>query len=128
MKRIETAVGLQILSNRSVSAVTLPLAEAKKIEGVRAVFGEKYPDPVRVVTVGPNNPMDARGGDSVEFCGGTHVPRTGEIGYFKIVEQTAVAKGIRRVTAVTGRRAMDTLGTMSAVVDDLIGRFNCKPG
>ena len=71
----------------------MPLEEARAIDGVRAVFGEVYPDPVRVVTIG--------GDTSVEFCGGTHVENTAVAQAFAIIEETAVAKGIRRITAVT---------------------------
>ena len=85
----------------------MPLAKAKKLPGVRAVFGEKYPDPVRVVMIGAETPEKATLDNSVEFCGGTHLPRTGQAGYFKIVVQEGVAKGVRRVTAVTGRAAVD---------------------
>ena len=86
----------------------MPLAKAKEIPGVRAVFGEKYPDPVRVVMIGADSPEKAITLDnSVEFCGGTHMPRTGLIGYFKIVSQEGVAKGVRRITAVTGQPAYD---------------------
>ena len=104
----------------------MPLAEAKKVPGVRAVFGEKYPDPVRVLMIGAENPGDVTHDNSVEFCGGTHVPRTGTIGYFKIVSQEGVAKGVRRITAVTGRGSLAQLQKISTVVDDLTGRFNCK--
>lgn len=71
----------------------MPLEDAKKVDGVRAVFGEVYPDPVRVVSVGSDT--------SVEFCGGTHVANTNEAEAFVLVEETAVAKGIRRITGVT---------------------------
>ena len=92
-----------------MTAVIMPLAEAKKLPGVRAVFGEKYPDPVRVVLIGAEKP--GRGDaatTSVEFCGGTHLTHTGQAGFFKIVGQEGVAKGVRRVTAVTGRAPSST--------------------
>ncbi len=76
-----------------VTATVMPLDEAKAIEGVRAVFGEVYPDPVRVVQVGDDC--------SIEFCGGTHVSNTAEAEAIILVEETAVAKGIRRITGVT---------------------------
>ena len=63
---------------------------------------------------------------SVEFCGGTHLTRTGQAGFFKIVCQENVAKGVRRVTAVTGQRAFDHVQEMSDILDDLTGRFNCS--
>ncbi|MCZ2342278.1 MAG: alanine--tRNA ligase [Bacteroidales bacterium] len=126
LRAIEQRVNTLISRDQPVTARTMPLTEAKAIPGVRAMFGEKYPDPVRVVLVGPDTPEQAAHDDSVEFCGGTHVPRTGLIGYFKIIEQGGVAKGIRRVTAVTGRKALETLGQISAVVEDLSARFNCK--
>jgi alanyl-tRNA synthetase len=79
----------------------MPLKEAKTIDGVRAVFGEVYPDPVRVVSIGDET--------SVEFCGGTHIDNTAEAEAFCLVEETAVAKGIRRVTAVTKQAARRAL-------------------
>src|SRR5258708_17072349 len=105
----------------------MPLAEAKKIPGVRAVFGEKYPDPVRVLMIGVEDPKDATPAHSVEFCGGTHVSRTGQIGFFKIISQEPVSKGVRRVAAVAGREAVAYVQRQSAVLDGLSGRFNCKP-
>ena len=78
---------------KEVTAEIVPLDKAKKIDGVRAVFGEVYPDPVRVVSVA--------GHTSVEFCGGTHLSNTAEAEAFALIEETAVAKGIRRITAVT---------------------------
>src|SRR5207248_5183325 len=102
---IERLVNEKIYSDLPVTPITMPLTEAKKLPGVRAVFGEKYPDPVRVLLIGAEKPEDATADASVEFCGGTHVPQTGPIGYFKIVSQESVAKGVRRVTAVTGRVA-----------------------
>src|SRR5580704_9240187 len=105
----------------------MSLAEAKKIPGVRAVFGEKYPDPVRVLMIGAGKPEEATLETSVEFCGGTHLNHTGQAGFFKIVSQENVAKGVRRVTAVTGRKAVETVQQLSSVVGDLSGRLNCKP-
>jgi len=126
-RQIEAFVNTQISQDRPVIAVTMPLADAKKIHGVRAVFGEKYPDPVRVVLIGPTTAEEANLDDSVEFCGGTHMPRTGAIGYFRIVTQEPVAKGIRRVTGVTGRVANETLQQTFSVVDELTAKFQCKP-
>ncbi|MBK8270250.1 MAG: hypothetical protein IPK83_18930 [Planctomycetes bacterium] len=87
-------------------------SQARHINTLRAVFGEKYPEKVRVVSVGaPINemladPKNAKWmGYSVEFCGGTHVKRTSEIGRFRLVEESAVSKGVRRVVGVTGEHA-----------------------
>jgi len=124
---VERIVNERIYSDLPVSAAYRPLAEAKNIPGVRAVFGEKYPDPVRVLCVGVDRPENATAEDSVEFCGGTHLARTGEAGFFKIVGQEAVGKGVRRVTAVTGRGAVAVVQQMAGVVDELVGRFRCKP-
>ena len=88
-----------VANGEAVTSQVIPLEEAKKISGVRAVFGEVYPDPVRVVSVGDET--------SVEFCGGTHLSNTAEAKSFIIVEETAVAKGIRRITAVTGSAAVE---------------------
>jgi alanyl-tRNA synthetase len=93
LREVEELCQQAIQQSLNVTSQTLPLEEAKAIDGVRAVFGEVYPDPVRVVSVGNDT--------SVEFCGGTHVANTKEAEAFAVVEETAVAKGIRRITAVT---------------------------
>lgn len=96
-----------------VTAQTLPLQEAKAIEGVRAMFGETYPDPVRVVSIG--NSL------STEFCGGTHLENTAEAEAFVLVEETGVAKGIRRITAVTkdaAKRALVEGDKLRALVEE----------
>jgi len=101
-----------IRQNCTVYAQDVPLAIAREIEGVRAVFGETYPDPVRVVSVGvevddilknPKNPDWNK--VSIEFCGGTHVKTTGDIKDLVILEESGIAKGIRRMIAVTGNDA-----------------------
>jgi alanyl-tRNA synthetase len=116
MERIESIVREQIREDLPVCADTAPLALAKRINGLRAVFGETYPDPVRVVSVGA--PIGALlsepeaeqwRGLSIEFCGGTHVETTGEIGGFAVVEESAVSKGVRRVVALTGMPARAAL-------------------
>ena len=93
LKQVEQICQKVVAAKLDVTDQIMPLEEAKKLNGVRAVFGEVYPDPVRVVKVGIDT--------SVEFCGGTHISNTEEAGNFVIVEETAVAKGIRRITAVT---------------------------
>jgi alanyl-tRNA synthetase len=125
--QVERLVNEKIYADLPVRAVTLPLAEAKNIPGVRAVFGEKYPDPVRVLLIGVERPEAVTLENSVEFCGGTHLAHTGQAGFFKIVGQEPVAKGVRRVTAVTGRGAVATVQQMSSIVDELAARLNCKP-
>lgn len=125
--RIEQLVNERIYADLPVTPVTMPLTQAKKIPGVRAVFGEKYPDPVRVLLIGPSRPEEATLEHSVEFCGGTHLNHTGQAGFFKIVSQEAVGKGVRRITAITGREAVAAVQRLSTVVDDLVSRFNCKP-
>ena len=90
-----------IAEEQQVTANVMPLDDAKAIDGVRAVFGEVYPDPVRVVSVG--------GDTSIEFCGGTHVSNTAEAEAFALVEETAVAKGIRRISAVTKAAAKEAI-------------------
>lgn len=97
-----------------VYAKDMPLAEAYKIPGLRAVFGEAYPDPVRVVSLGyplediAKNVEDSKWRQtSIEFCGGTHVAKTDDIKDFVIIEESSIAKGIRRIVAVTGHDAHD---------------------
>lgn len=93
LRKTEAICQKVVADSLPVTAKTMPLAEAQEINGVRAVFGEVYPDPVRVVSVGDDT--------SIEFCGGTHVSNTAEAEAFVLVEETAVAKGIRRISAVT---------------------------
>ena len=126
LHEVEEYVNVQIIRDKPVTAITMPLAEAKKIPGVRAVFGEKYPDPVRVVMIGAESPEHVSHDDSVEFCGGTHMPRISAIGYFKIVSQDGVAKGVRRITATTGRHSLELLQKITTVADELSSRFNCR--
>jgi len=125
LRDIERRVNRQVAIDLPVTAIEMPLAKAKELPGVRAVFGEKYPDPVRVVMIGAESPDKVHSDNSTEFCGGTHMPRTGLIGFFKIVAQEGVAKGIRRITAITGKPAYDDIQNRSAVVDELAGTFQC---
>jgi alanyl-tRNA synthetase len=101
-----------IRQNLEVYASDVPLLTARQIVGVRAVFGETYPDPVRVVSVGvPIEDLlrDVKNKDwekvSIEFCGGTHVQKTSDIKDLIILEESGIAKGIRRIVAVTGEDA-----------------------
>jgi alanyl-tRNA synthetase len=115
--QVERLVNEKIYSDLPVSASIMPLAEAQKLSGVRAMFGEKYPDPVRVVAVGTADPRQSAGLEhSIEFCGGTHLTSTGQAGFFKIIGEEAVAKGVRRVTAVTGRAAVEHIQKMESEV------------
>src|SRR5439155_2196621 len=82
-------------------------------------FGDKYGDVVRVVDIGD--------GFSREFCGGTHLNHTGQAGFFKIVSEEGVAKGVRRLTCVTARAAVAAVQKEDAILADLTGRFRCKP-
>ncbi|KAJ7045355.1 tRNA synthetases class II (A)-domain-containing protein [Mycena alexandri] len=111
-----------IRKNVKVHSKELDLETAQKIPGLRAVFGESYPDPVRVVTL--EYDIDEIASDisnpkwrntSVEFCGGTHVAKTGDIKDFVIVEESGIAKGIRRITAVTGHEAQDVTRVAQAL-------------
>jgi len=111
LAEVERLVNERVLADEPVEEKVLPLAEARKIPGVRAVFGEKYPDPVRVIVMGR-----AGGAMNAEFCGGTHLERTGQVGPFKIVAEESVAKGIRRITALTGRGAVRHIQETDAIV------------
>jgi alanyl-tRNA synthetase len=105
LRRVEQLVNGEILQNTPTRAQIMPIEEAKK-SGAAMLFDEKYGDEVRVLDIG----------FSREFCGGTHVERTGDIGVFKISSQGGVAAGIRRVEAVTGEGA---LAWVQKIEDDL---------
>lgn len=112
LEKVEAKSTEYIRQNCAVYSQEVPLATAQQISGVRAVFGETYPDPVRVVSVGVeleeilSNVKDPRWHEvSIEFCGGTHVQKTGDIKDLIILEESGIAKGIRRIIAVTGEDA-----------------------
>jgi len=103
---LEKEVNERIRANSEVTTRLLPIDEAKAA-GAMAMFGEKYDDEVRVLSMGGET--ENKKPFSIELCGGTHVRRTGDIGLFKIVEETSLAAGIRRVEAVTGMGALEYL-------------------
>lgn len=102
--QVEALVNEEILKGETVEIREMPIDEAKKL-GAMALFGEKYGDIVRVVKAGSF---------STELCGGTHVPNTGRIGLFRIISETSVAAGVRRIEAVTGDRIIDMLNHYEA--------------
>ena len=97
IRQVEQMVNREIMRNTEVSTQLMSMDQAKQ-QGAMALFGEKYGDEVRVLTMG--------GDFSVELCGGTHVERTGDIGLIKITSESSVASGVRRIEAVTGKTAL----------------------
>ena len=121
---IETQVNQVILEN--AEAGTKLMAPDAAIEaGAMALFGEKYGDEVRVLSLG-NVPEGEEHPYSVELCGGTHVTRTGDIGLFKITSEAAVASGIRRIEAVTGEAARAYLETQAGYAKDVSSALKIK--
>ncbi len=124
LARIEDIANQAILDNTPVTTQLMAADEAMK-SGARALFGEKYGDVVRVVSMGLRHPEDGGEADphgpafSVELCGGTHVTRTGDIGLLTIVSDGAVAAGVRRVEAKTGAAARHHLNAKAASLGEL---------
>src|SRR5205807_4239624 len=116
---VERLVNEKVYQDLPVQWRELSIADAKNLPGVKHFFGDKYGDVVRVVEVGD--------GFSREFCGGTHLEHTGQIGFFKIVAEEAVGKGVRRLTCVTAREAVKAVQQEDAILADLAFRFRCKP-
>jgi len=123
LEQIEAGVNRDILDNYALKITQKPLAQALE-EGAMALFGEKYGDVVRTITIGGEDPF------SYELCGGTHVDHTGDIGIFLITSEGSAAAGVRRIEAVTGREAYNlvqhrfklmkrTAETLVSAVDDL---------
>jgi alanyl-tRNA synthetase len=107
---VEAEVNARVRENAPVVTRLMTPDEAVK-QGAMALFGEKYGDEVRVVSMGVDEAATERAGTySVELCGGTHVRATGDIGLFKIVGEAAVSAGVRRVEAVTGAAALAYIG------------------
>ena len=119
---IETTVAEAIAADHPVHAHTTPLEAAKSIETLRAVFGERYPDPVRVVSIGASvddlldRPADpAWMACSVEFCGGTHLSSTGSARAFVLLSEQGLAAGVRRLTALAGDAAVEAIDAASTI-------------
>jgi alanyl-tRNA synthetase len=114
--QVEALVNAEILANAAAEAAVMDLESAQK-SGAMMLFGEKYGETVRVLSIG----------SSKELCGGTHVKRTGDIGLFKIVAEGAVAAGIRRVEAVTGANALSYLQTLEERVGQIASSLKVAP-
>ncbi|XWS63325.1 hypothetical protein CRYUN_Cryun06bG0085500 [Craigia yunnanensis] len=116
LRKIESIVNEQIKAELDVYSKEATLAEAKRINGLRAVFGEVYPDPVRVVAIGQKvedllaNPENKEWSSiSAELCGGTHIKNTREAKAFALLSEEGIAKGVRRITAVTTESALKAM-------------------
>ena len=115
IKEIETIVNSEIRANSKATTETMPIKEAEK-KGALAFFGDKYGEEVRVLSMG--------GDFSVELCGGTHVQRTGDIGYFKIITETSISAGVRRIEALTGEAAVSLSQDSHDNLDSLALKLN----
>ncbi|HYG54963.1 MAG TPA: alanine--tRNA ligase [Burkholderiales bacterium] len=117
IREVEARVNGEILLNTPTKARVMPIEEAKK-SGAMMLFGEKYGDEVRVLEIG----------SSREFCGGTHVSRTGDIGLFKIYSEGGVAAGIRRVEATTGTGALAIVNRQLDELSQVARQVRAQPG
>jgi len=128
LAKVEARVQEIVQANLLVSAKEVSLEQAKQITGLRAVFGEVYPDPVRVVSVGslvedlladPKNSKWAA--QSTEFCGGTHLSSTGEAQCFVLLQEEGIAKGVRRITGLTRSSALEAVRAADELAVQLAG-------
>lgn len=139
LREIEGRVNAWIRADTEVSPAEMPLAAAKQV-GAMALFGEKYGDIVRVVTVGCVEVSGREHGGAVaeqtivaetmcsrELCGGTHVERTGQIGFFRILGESSIGSGLRRIEAVTGRGAEAYVDSQLGLLRDLAQRMSTTP-
>jgi alanyl-tRNA synthetase len=117
VREVESRVNAEILQNTTTRARILPIEEAKKA-GATMLFGEKYGDEVRVLDIGTSR----------EFCGGTHVERTGDIGVFKLYSEGGVASGVRRVEATTGSNALALIGGQLDEFSEVARQLRAQPG
>lgn len=108
IRRVEELVNAQIRANHDIATQVMDLETAKSA-GAMALFGEKYEDDVRVVRMGDY---------STELCGGTHAKRTGDIGFFKIIAESGIAAGVRRIEAVTGKGAIDFMHQLGEQIEE----------
>ena len=121
---IERLVNERIVANDPVSWSEIPYAEAKNNAGIMQLFGEKYPENVRVVQIG-GKPL-ALNGYSMELCGGTHTRYTGEIGLFRLIAEGAVAAGVRRIEAVAGLEAYHAARADADLLKLLAGKVSAQ--
>jgi alanyl-tRNA synthetase len=113
---VERRVNAQVLRNEDTRVRVMNMKQALA-EGAMALFGEKYGDEVRVMNIG----------DSIELCGGTHVSRTGDIGLFKIISESGVAAGVRRVEAITGEAAIDYVHETESRLQNISNLVRASP-
>ncbi|MFD2207895.1 alanine--tRNA ligase [Kiloniella antarctica] len=123
---VETEVNERIRNNAEVKTRLMTPDEAIK-EGAMALFGEKYGEEVRVVSMGGADSSTGSGYYSTELCGGTHVRRTGDIGFFKIVSESALASGVRRIEAVTGQAALEYVSTQEVQLSGAAAAIKASP-
>jgi len=126
LKKVEGLVRKKIDENVAVTCVVMPIDEAKKL-GAMALFGEKYGQRVRVVGIGAANDAQITQAFSREFCGGTHLDSTGQIGGFAIIREESISAGVRRITALTGAGLVDYLLERSKIVDNLTTLLKAPP-
>jgi len=124
---IEADVNKRIRENTEVLTRQMTPDEAQDA-GATALFGEKYGEEVRVVSMGARTGEGRELPYSMELCGGTHVTRTGDIGFFKVTSETAVASGVRRIEAVTGEAALQHVGSRDAIIEETAKSLNATPG
>ena len=117
LKSVEKLVNYEIRANHDLNTKIMKIDEAKAA-GAMALFGEKYSEDVRVVSMGDF---------SLELCGGTHVNRTGDIGLFKIVSESGIAAGVRRIEAVTGAKALDVVQTQGQQISQIANLLKTDP-
>lgn len=117
IRQVEDEVNLHILDDIQVKAASTTLNDARA-KGAMALFGEKYGDDVRTITIGEV---------SLELCGGTHLPRTSEIGFMKIISEGSAAAGIRRIEAVTGEGALRHVRSLEQKLDELATTLQVAP-
>jgi alanyl-tRNA synthetase len=116
IREIEVRVNAEILANAATDAAVMGIEAAQKT-GAMMLFGEKYGETVRVLSIG----------SSKELCGGTHVGRTGDIGLFKVVGESGVAAGVRRIEAVTGANALAYLQSLEDTVQAAASSLKASP-